>query len=80
MTLWVRFRRDGAEGFGTLDGEAIAVHEGDLIAGASATGEALGLADVALLPPVRPGAFIGQATASHSSIRAPQTMKSPCGP
>ncbi|MCO6418113.1 fumarylacetoacetate hydrolase family protein [Siccirubricoccus sp. KC 17139] len=59
MALWVRFTRDGTEGFGTLDGETIAVHSGDLLAGATPTGATLALADVALLPPVRPGAFIG---------------------
>jgi 2-keto-4-pentenoate hydratase/2-oxohepta-3-ene-1,7-dioic acid hydratase in catechol pathway len=86
MTLWVRFRRDGAEGFGTLDGEAIAVHAGDLFAGASPTGETLALADVALLPPVRPGAFIGlwnnfHAAAAKQGLAIPEVplffLKSP---
>ena len=41
MALWVRFRRDGGEGFGTLEGETIRVHGGDLFAGAAPTGEEL---------------------------------------
>ena len=59
MALWVRFARDAGEGFGTLEDAAIAVHAGDMLAGATPTGESLPLADVRLLAPVRPGAFIG---------------------
>jgi 2-keto-4-pentenoate hydratase/2-oxohepta-3-ene-1,7-dioic acid hydratase in catechol pathway len=59
MTLWVRFARDGAEGFGTLDGESIAIHAGEMLGDAAPTGESVPLASVRLLAPVRPGAFIG---------------------
>lgn len=59
MTLWVRYDRDGAEGFGALEGEEIAAHAGDLFGTAAPTGRRLPLAEVRLLPPVRPGAFIG---------------------
>ena len=59
MALWVRFARDGGEGFGTLENEAVAVHSGDMLAGATPTGESLALADIRLAAPVRPGAFIG---------------------
>lgn len=59
MASWVRFSRDGATGFGTLDGDTIAVHSGDMFAAPSPTGESLPLATVRLLAPVTPGAFIG---------------------
>jgi 2-keto-4-pentenoate hydratase/2-oxohepta-3-ene-1,7-dioic acid hydratase in catechol pathway len=59
MAIWVRFRRGDAEGFGVLDDESIATHEGDLFAGASPTGGRVPLAEVTLLAPVRPGRFIG---------------------
>ena len=59
MALWVRFAHGDQDGFGTLEGERIAVHGGDLFAGATPTGESLALADVRLLAPVQPGAFIG---------------------
>jgi 2-keto-4-pentenoate hydratase/2-oxohepta-3-ene-1,7-dioic acid hydratase in catechol pathway len=59
MTLWVRFRQEDAEGFGTLDGETVLVHEGDLFAAPRPTTRRLALADLALLAPVRPGRFIG---------------------
>ncbi len=61
MALWVRFaRQDGSVGFGTLDeAGAIAVHGGDIFAGATPTGETLARDTVRLLAPVTPGKFIG---------------------
>jgi 2-keto-4-pentenoate hydratase/2-oxohepta-3-ene-1,7-dioic acid hydratase in catechol pathway len=59
MALWVRFTRDGREGFGTLDGDVIAVHAGEMFGSAAPTGETIPRGDVALLPPVRPRVFIG---------------------
>ena len=54
MTTWVRFSKNGIEGFGTLDGAIISMHTGDIFAGSSATGTTLALADVTLLAPCRP--------------------------
>ena len=62
VTRWVRFRRadTGAEGFGTLGpDEAVQPHLGDLFADASPAGEALPLAMLTLLAPVRPARFVG---------------------
>lgn len=59
MALWVRFAQGDRTGFGTLEGETVAVHSGDLFAGAAPTGESLPLADIRLTAPVTPGAFIG---------------------
>ena len=55
MTAWVRY--DG--GFGVLDGEAVIPHAGDMITGATPSGEALPLSGLTLLPPVNPRCFIG---------------------
>ncbi|WP_372620789.1 fumarylacetoacetate hydrolase family protein [Falsiroseomonas sp.] len=86
MALWVRFGREGAEGFGTLDDGAIRVHAGDLFAVPTPTGDVLPLADVALLPPVRPGVFIGlwnnfHEAAAKQGLAIPETplffLKSP---
>jgi 2-keto-4-pentenoate hydratase/2-oxohepta-3-ene-1,7-dioic acid hydratase in catechol pathway len=86
MALWVRFSRDGAEGFGTLDGESIRVHAGDIFAGAAATGESVALADVALLAPVKPAVFVGlwnnfREAAAKQNLAIPETplffLKSP---
>ncbi len=59
MALWVRFARNGAEGFGRLEGAAIQVHAGDMLAAPTPTGGILALDEVKLLCPVRPGNFIG---------------------
>jgi 2-keto-4-pentenoate hydratase/2-oxohepta-3-ene-1,7-dioic acid hydratase in catechol pathway len=67
MAHWVRYTRDGATGFGTLDGETIAVHEGDMFAGASTSGESCALADVTLLTPCAPGKIIALWNNSRSA-------------
>jgi 2-keto-4-pentenoate hydratase/2-oxohepta-3-ene-1,7-dioic acid hydratase in catechol pathway len=59
MTHWVRFAHGAAEGFGTLEGESIAVHTGNMFATPTRTGETLAVAEVRLLPPVQPRKFIG---------------------
>jgi 2-keto-4-pentenoate hydratase/2-oxohepta-3-ene-1,7-dioic acid hydratase in catechol pathway len=52
---WLRFERDGRALFGVLDGDSVAVHDGDpLIGTARATGETLPLAGLHLLAPVAP--------------------------
>jgi 2-keto-4-pentenoate hydratase/2-oxohepta-3-ene-1,7-dioic acid hydratase in catechol pathway len=58
MTIWVRFAHAGSTGFGTLDGDQIAVHDGDMFAQPTPTGETLPLADVTLLTPTNPSKFI----------------------
>jgi 2-keto-4-pentenoate hydratase/2-oxohepta-3-ene-1,7-dioic acid hydratase in catechol pathway len=86
MALWVRFSRDGREGFGTLEGEAIRVHAGDLFDAPAPTGEAVPRAEVALLPPVRPRVFLGlwnnfREAAAKGGLAIPETplffLKSP---
>ncbi|MGG5821861.1 fumarylacetoacetate hydrolase family protein [Falsiroseomonas sp. HW251] len=86
MALWVRFGRDRADGFGTLEGEAIHVHRGDLFAGAVPTGESVALSDVALLAPTRPAVFVGlwnnfRDAAAKQNLAIPDTplffLKSP---
>jgi len=58
MTRWVRFEDKGQIGIGTLDGDAIAVHDGDAFAGAQPTGLSLTLDRVALLTPCAPSKMI----------------------
>ena len=55
MTLWVRF--DG--GFGVLNGDTIAVHDGTMFGANAPTGAVRNLAETRLLAPVQPGKFIG---------------------
>ena len=55
MTRWVRFEQNGETAFGTLatDG-TIAIHQGNMFAAPSATGDSVALADVTLLTPTTP--------------------------
>ncbi len=59
MTHWVRFRRDGGTGFGTLAQNAITVHDGEMFGDNAATGVRHALADVALLAPCAPSKIVG---------------------
>src|SRR5690606_24830276 len=58
MVHWVKFRRGGVDGFGTLAGETIAVHSGDLFAAPVATGDTLALGEVELRTPCLPGKLV----------------------
>ncbi|MFN4283967.1 MAG: fumarylacetoacetate hydrolase family protein [Alphaproteobacteria bacterium] len=76
MTLWLRFARDGREGFGTLDGETIAVHQGDMFGANAPTGETLALADVTLLTPSAPQKMVclwnnSRAVAAKNNLAEP---------
>src|ERR1700710_663688 len=51
---WVRYQHDGVIGFGTLVGERIAEHLGDMFTSPEPTGRTLGLRDVRLLTPTAP--------------------------
>ena len=58
MAVWVRFVFKDKVEFGTLEGDTIAVHEGCMFAGATATGASVKLADVALEAPCAPTKII----------------------
>lgn len=58
MTRWVRFRHHAGVGFGTLDGETVALHEGDMFESPPPTGETVPLAAVTLAVPCVPSKMI----------------------
>jgi 2-dehydropantoate 2-reductase len=58
MAKWIRFEQDGKTAFGTLEGDTIAVHTGDLFAGAKPSGQTLMLSDVHILTPCVPSKMI----------------------
>ncbi len=58
MTLWIRYEHGGEVGFGTLDGEVIAAHRGDMFSAPEATSEHLRLDDVRVLMPTLPSKMI----------------------
>jgi len=54
MTQWIRYSANGKAGFGTLSGDTIAEHSGDMFASPKATGQTLKLVGVEVLPPSEP--------------------------
>jgi 2-keto-4-pentenoate hydratase/2-oxohepta-3-ene-1,7-dioic acid hydratase in catechol pathway len=58
MARWIRFTHRGGPGFGTLDGDNVRVHDGDMFAGAQPTGAVLPLAQLVLRCPVQPTTVI----------------------
>jgi len=59
MTHWIRFLHDETERFGTLEGDEINVHEGDMFDEPRPAGLSVPLQDVTLLTPTRPTKMIG---------------------
>lgn len=57
--LWIRFAHDGDIGFGTLDGDEITVHSGDMFNDASPTGSSIRAGDATLLTPCTPSKMLG---------------------
>ncbi|WP_029004228.1 fumarylacetoacetate hydrolase family protein [Azorhizobium doebereinerae] len=58
MARWVRFTDGGTTAFGTVEGDRIAIHAGDMFAGARPTGETRPLADATLAAPCDPTKII----------------------
>ena len=56
---WLRFRHAGQAAFGSLEGDHVVVHEGDMFAGSTATGERVALAGIEWLTPCAPRKIIG---------------------
>lgn len=63
---WLRFTHAGAEGFGTLEGETIQVHTGELFGEHAPTGSTLRLDEVSLGLPCR----VGKVLALWNNFRA----------
>ena len=58
MAKWIRFEQAGKPGIGTLEGDVIAVHTGDIFEGAKPSGQTVKLSDVQLLTPCHPSKMI----------------------
>jgi 2-keto-4-pentenoate hydratase/2-oxohepta-3-ene-1,7-dioic acid hydratase in catechol pathway len=56
---WLRFAHEGKAGFGTLDGDSVLVHAGDMFGSCAPTGERIGIEHIEWLTPCRPGKMIG---------------------
>ena len=58
MTRWIRFEHRDRIRIGTIEGSTIAIHDGDLFASPSPSGETLDLAEVKVLIPCVPSKMI----------------------
>ena len=58
MPLWMRYRYRGETGFGTLDGEVIVEHIGDMFQNPQPSGHTIARADVELLAPTSPSKIV----------------------
>jgi 2-dehydropantoate 2-reductase len=58
MAKWIRFEQGGKTGFGTLEGDSIAVYSGDMFTGAKPTAEKLKLGDVQITTPCTPSKMV----------------------
>ena len=68
MPAFVRYRHDGAESYGLLEGESVRALGGDLFGEHEVTGPDLALADVRILAPVRPGKIVAAAVNYQSHV------------
>jgi len=59
MPLWARVEHEGRECFGTIEGETLRVHAGNMFSDPHPTGEAIPLAAAKLLTPTAPSKMIG---------------------
>ncbi|MBC8339098.1 MAG: fumarylacetoacetate hydrolase family protein [Rhodospirillales bacterium] len=66
MALWARYEHNGTTGFGSVEGDTITVHDGDLFAGATPRGETLAMGDVKLLAPCVPTKMIAMWNNFHA--------------
>ena len=56
---WIRFTHQGQLGFGTVHGDTVHMHHGNMFDAPQATGEIVNLADLVFLPPCAPLKIIG---------------------
>lgn len=68
MTLWIRFKHNDTVGFGTLEGEIITAHKGDMFSDPQPTLRQYELADVTLSTPTQPSKMVAMANNFHALI------------
>ena len=68
MTHWLRFEHEGRTGFGTVDGDTIQVHSGDMFDAPQATGKALSLGTVRVLTPTLPSKMVALVDNYHALV------------
>jgi 2-keto-4-pentenoate hydratase/2-oxohepta-3-ene-1,7-dioic acid hydratase in catechol pathway len=68
MTQWLRFERNGQAGFGTLEGDSIRVHSGNMFERAAPTGETVAKSAVKLLIPCVPQKMVALVDNYHALV------------
>ena len=68
MTHWIRFEHQGSAAFGTLEGDAITLYEGDMFARPVATDKTLALGGVKVLTPTTPTKMVALWNNFHALV------------
>ena len=68
MPRWMRVNHKGRDCFGTIEGDSLRVHSGNMFSGATATGESIPLADAKLLTPTVPGKMVALVDNYHALV------------
>jgi len=68
MPRWARVNHKGRDCFGTIEGDALRVHSGNMLTGATATGESIPLAGADLLTPTMPGKMVALVDNYHALV------------
>ena len=68
MTLWARASHEGRECFGTVEGDALQLHAGDMLVNPRPTGESIPLAAARLLTPTTPSKMVALVDNYHALV------------
>jgi len=68
MPRWMRVNHEGRDCFGTIEGDSLRVHSGNMFSGATATGESIPLAEAKLLTPTVPGKMVALVDNYHALV------------
>jgi len=68
MPRWMRVNHKGRDCFGTIEGDSLRVHSGNMFSGATATGESIPLGEAKLLTPTVPGKMVALVDNYHALV------------
>jgi len=68
MPHWARIMHEGRERFGSIEGDAILLHQGDMLADPRPTGESIPLEGATLLTPTKPGKMVALVDNYHALV------------
>jgi len=68
MPLWARAIHEGRECFGTIDGETIRLHEGNMLSNPRPTGQSIPFAGTKLLTPTTPSKMVALVDNYHALV------------